>query len=145
MDLRKIKSSLTIGLPHSKIIDNILSLRDFSYQIDYYNVYALAFTNGRDEQIIEYILPLFSFNKQYYYLKYADTDQYEYSNHVFQISNKFFPGTEFGDKTYLKKDSTYSYLFNNLNINIHEFEEMLIEMLNEDLIKYFITNTIIKN
>ena len=137
MDLHKAKMSLTIGLPHSKVIDNILALRDPEIQLDYYTIYALSIFNGAGEKLrSEYVLPLFSFNSQVYYLACASEDNYEYSSNDYQIVNSYFQNIE------IKKELRHICLFDDVNLNVYDFEHMLISTFDDEIIKYFVEKAV---
>ena len=137
MDLHKAKISLTIGLPHSKVIDNILALRDPEIQLDYYTIYALSiFNNAGEKSRSEYVLPLFSFNGQLYYLTCLSEDNYEYSSNDYQIINSYFQNIE------IKKELRHICLFNDINLSVYDFERMLISTFDNNLIKYFVEKAV---
>ena len=137
MDLHKAKISLTIGLPHSKVIDNILALRDPEIQLDYYTIYALSiFNNAGEKSRSEYVLPLFSFNGQLYHLTCLSEDNYEYSSNDYQIINSYFQNIE------IKKELRHICLFNDINLSVYDFERMLISTFDNNLIKYFVEKAV---
>ena len=120
MNLDITKNSLKFEIPHSRMIDKIISMRDNTLPIEYLNTYELRTLHG-----IEYIFPIFSVCGVIYYLYYDSTHYYRLINTAFSIRSDLY------DNVILKKADKYNYMFYNLNISKENFEEMLLNAIRD--------------